>query len=406
MSNFLAIATVTATLRQIIDDAVSVDVAGASVKTVRPNAPANELPDPGVNLFLYQVTPNPAWRNTDVPTRRPNGDLVQQPRAAIDLHYLLTFYGDDGQLEPQRLLGSAVRAMHDQPVLSRQKIRSVINAAMAANPAHFLGDSNLADEVELVKFTPTSLSLEELSKLWSVFFQTSYALSVSYQGTVVLIESRRQTQATLPVRSPQVRAIPFQQPLLESVSPQVASPGSLLTLRGQNLAAPLTRLFFGAVEATPTVVNSRELTVTLPASLPAGIRAVQVRHDLDLGTPHEPHRGPVSNLVAFALAPAITTPAPINVARGAMLTLTLNPPVERSQEVALLIGDRVIPIPARPAGDPPSTTSLAFPIPASFPTGDFLLRVQVDGAQSLLIIDNDDTSPTYQQYIGPTVTIT
>jgi hypothetical protein len=406
MSNFLAIATVTATLRQIIDDAVSLDVAGASVKTVRPNAPANELPDPGVNLFLYQVTPNPAWRNADVPTRRPNGDLAQQPRAAIDLHYLLTFYGDDGQLEPQRLLGSTVRALHDQPVLSRQKIRGVINAAVAANPAHFLGDSNLADEVELVKFTPTSLSLEELAKLWSVFFQTTYALSVSYQGTVVLIESKRQTQAALPVKAPQVRAIPLQQPWLESVLPQVTTPGSVLTLRGQNLAAPLTRVLFGPVEATPTVVNSRELAAALPASLRAGIRTVQVRHDLDLGTPHEPHRGLVSNLVAFALAPAITTPAPISVARGASLTLALNPSVERSQAVALLVGDRVIPIPARPAGGPETTTSLVFPIPASFPVGNFLLRVQVDGAQSLLVIDTDDTSPTYQQYIGPTVTIT
>jgi hypothetical protein len=76
MSNFLAIATATATLRQVLDDAVKVDVNGAEVKTVRPNAPTNELPSPGVNVFLYQITPNTAWRNCDLPTRRTNGDVV------------------------------------------------------------------------------------------------------------------------------------------------------------------------------------------------------------------------------------------------------------------------------------------------------------------------------------------
>ena len=32
------------------------------------------------------------------------------------------------------------------------------------------------------------MNLEELSKLWSVFFQTPYALSIAYQASVVLIE--------------------------------------------------------------------------------------------------------------------------------------------------------------------------------------------------------------------------
>ncbi len=185
MSNFLAIATVTATLQQTLQSAVSAVVSGATVKTQRPQDSGNGAPDPHVNLYLYQVTPNAAWRNVDLPLRNASGRLVDRPQVALDLHYLLSFYGDESKFEPQRLLGSVAQAFHTHPVLTRQTIRKTV-----LNPSFkFLEKSDLADEVELVKFTPMALSLEELSKLWSVFFQTSYALSIAYQGSVVLIES-------------------------------------------------------------------------------------------------------------------------------------------------------------------------------------------------------------------------
>src|SRR5215813_4304466 len=96
VSNFLAIATVTEVLKQMLDVAMSKAIAGASATAVRPvaGAPgaAAGLPNPGVNVFLYQVTPNAAWRNMDLPNRRGDGSLSSRPRAALDLHYLLTFY--------------------------------------------------------------------------------------------------------------------------------------------------------------------------------------------------------------------------------------------------------------------------------------------------------------------------
>ena len=57
MSNFLAIATVTATLSQVLQVAVGVDVPGAAMTTVRPDSTGSGLPTTGVNLYLYQVTP-------------------------------------------------------------------------------------------------------------------------------------------------------------------------------------------------------------------------------------------------------------------------------------------------------------------------------------------------------------
>src|SRR5262249_61679827 len=92
---------------------------GAGVSVTRPGAGGNAPPPPSVNLFLYQVSPNAAWRNDDLPTRRPDGRLVHRPQAALDLHYLLSFYGDDKVFEPQRLLGRVTRTLPAHPTLPR-----------------------------------------------------------------------------------------------------------------------------------------------------------------------------------------------------------------------------------------------------------------------------------------------
>ena len=191
MSNALAIATVTTALAQIVRTAAQGAVAGADVATGRPD-PAMS-PAHRVHLFLYQVSPNAALRNADLPTRSHDGKLVQRPHVALDLYYLLAFYGDESELEPQRMLGAVVRDLHAKPVLTRQ----MIDDATDSQP--FLTDSNLVDAVEQVKLTPDSLSLDELSKLWSVFMQTPYALSVIYRATVVLIESDESAALALPV---------------------------------------------------------------------------------------------------------------------------------------------------------------------------------------------------------------
>jgi hypothetical protein len=162
VSNYLAISTVTAALSQLIQAAIEIDVFGASVSTVRPDTAGNGTSQARVNIYLYQVTPNASFRNDDLPTRRADGSMSQRPRVALDLHYLLTFYGEELDLIPQRLLGSVVRTLHSESMLTRQRIRDTISSSTFS----FLANSNLAEEVELVKFTPLPLSLEELSKLW------------------------------------------------------------------------------------------------------------------------------------------------------------------------------------------------------------------------------------------------
>jgi hypothetical protein len=418
MSNFLAIATVTAALRRTLQAALDADVSGAKVTTVRPDGSGNGVPQTGANLYLYQVTLNASLRNIDMPNRSSEGRLIQRPQVALDLHYLLTFYGDDNELKPQRLLGSVVRTLHARPVLTRQMIKTTIN-----DPTfNYLHDSNLADSLETVKFTPASLSLEELSKLWSVIFQTPYRLSVAYIGTVVLIESDDVPQSALPVRERNLYVVPFHQPIIEQVLPIEGADipivaDSTLVIRGKKLRGDITLVRVNWTEVTPAYGNISEtqITVPLPAGLRAGVQGLQVVHQMLMGTPPMPHKGIESNLFAFVLHPAITKKVTVSNLKGAGdaprsadLTIKLKPIVGKEQRVVLLLNEIS-------SGNAASYTfvdesrktdtgTIKISI-SGVKAADYLVRVQVDGAESLLITDTDESSPTYNQYIDPKVKI-
>ncbi len=431
MSNHLAIATVTATLAQVLQSEVEKDVPGTTVTTARPDAANAALGGTRVNVYLYQVTPNAAWRNADLPTRADNGRLMQKPRVALDLHYLFTFYGAEAQLEPQRMLGSLARALHSRPILLREQIRSTVNS-----PAFpFLALSNLAEDSELVKFTPTSLTLEELSKLWAVFFQTQYTLSVTYQGTVVLIETDDAPSTPLPVLDRNVYAVPFRMPVVEEIKLDAPAPGPIVALsdiviNGRALRGDVTQVIFGGSKLTPAIPTSiadRELKLTLPVDLRAGVQGLQVEHQFLMGTPPTPHRGFESNVGPFVLAPIITQPNPpafaqISVDPQTQLitgTVTINfaPRVGKRQRVRLLLNEFQAPNTRAPFGyvftapnengipaGNDDTDVIDFTI-ADVAAADYLVRVQVDGAESPLDRDTDKTHATFNQFIGPLVTI-
>ena len=69
MTNYLAIATVTATLQRNLQASIQLDVDGARVTTVRPDRLSSGAPEAGVNLYLYDILLNPAWRSADLRQR-------------------------------------------------------------------------------------------------------------------------------------------------------------------------------------------------------------------------------------------------------------------------------------------------------------------------------------------------
>ena len=133
MSSPLAIATVTAVLKDLLNDGLVNSDLSASVGTrhrvarCRPTGspPATQEPSQ-LNLFLYQVTPNPGWRNADLPSRDGGGARVTSPPLALDLHYLLTAYGAD-DLDAEILLGYAMQLLHERPVLTAALIRKTFS---------------------------------------------------------------------------------------------------------------------------------------------------------------------------------------------------------------------------------------------------------------------------------------
>lgn len=406
MSNALAIATVTTALAQIVRTAVQSILPGADVLTERPDSTL--LAQPRVRLFLYQVSPSSALRNNDLPTRTADGHLMKRPVAALDLYYLLAFYGSESNLEPQRMLGATVRDMHAKPVLMRQMIED----AIASEP--FLAASNLADAMEQIKFTPLSLSLEELSKLWSVFFQAPYVLSVAYQGTVVLIESEENPLTPMPVlrrgaddRGVRVLLGPF--PAIDTIHvgvpeeaaqrPRAASYpsarlGAMLTITGRNLAGESVQVRFNhtRLPVTRTIMippgdrSGSELTVMLADDAPAqtdwaaGLYTVVVI--VQNGTAEH-----TSNQLPLSFAPkinGITPPNPVARDGGGNVALTIacGPEVRPVQRVALLIADREVAAQDHPV----DTDTLQFIVESAPVVTDALVRLRIDGVDSLPFI--------------------
>lgn len=404
MSNYLAIATVTAALQQVLQDPVKNAVGGATVGFNRPNGKNNGTTSPVVNIYLYRVTPNAAYRNVDLPTRRPDGTLAKTPLAALDLHYLFTFSGNDGDLEPQRMLGAVASTLEAQPLLSTQNIQA------AATEYSFLVGSGLDSQLERIKFTPTALTLEEFSKLWSAFFQVEYSLSMAYQASVVLILSEGATaQESLPVQARNVYVLPFQQPVITQVIVQGAAsqpilPTSTLAIQGSQLLAPSTVVRLGNLVVTPPTVTENAIILPVPAGLQAGVLGVQVIQQLQIGTPPQPHSGIESNVASMVLHPVIVPSS----ATAAQIVVTVSPQAQQQQRVTLMLNQAG----SLPAGTTPaaynfqllplaaSTNTLTFPISGVQGGGTtYFIRVAVDGAESPL--DLNPASPTY----GPTVTI-
>lgn len=419
MSNQLAIAAVTATLRSLLVRGVGIpEVTARPLDNARRSATGHQL-----NLFLYQVLPDAAFRNQDMPRQIKPGENGFPPLPLM-LSYLLTAYSDDeDDTSSHRLLGEAMGVLHDHPLLGTAEIRN------ATSPITELADSDLHDQIERVRITLQPLTFEEMSKLWTTF-QTHYRVSAAYQVSVVLIESTRLPRTPLPVlqRGEDDRGVisqpdvtpPF--PVLNSIQlpPRQlsAQPSDVISILGTRLATGTARLQSIRVENPPqpttTAVSDAQLDVTLPNNLAPGFYTIAVETVTPRGTI-------TSNELSLAVAPVITTALPLIVARvGGTATITLVSSINvlLEQRVSLLLGDfevrRTLPVPPPPL--PPSTNSFTFvietPAGGEFPvsTGAALLsRLRVDGVDSEIIAalapgDPETTPPAFDQ--TKTITIT
>jgi hypothetical protein len=428
MSNTVAIAAVTGALRTLLSKVTDPRFAGEPEYpgAIVTSKPFDEINADGatnqLNVFLYQITPNATWRGRD-PSRIPQRLEEQRPPLALNLHYLLTAYAkDNDDLVAHGLLGRGMSLLNDFAIVAP----ATITAAIATYTSQLQG-SDLATQVERVRVSMQVLTIDEMSKLWTMF-QAKFRVSAVYTVSVVLIDSPLPGSTPLPVLTVgrQVLAqvgpvvpvltsltMPGKQPsarlgvpkdLLPGPPPNDL-PGDTLVANGLNLDLGTPSLVFfsqsaGSVMASLTLASATAtaLSVQLPTdqtNWPAGIYQVVAR--LAIPVPMGQPRVVDSNMLTFTLAPRIlsvayTAPTAGPPATPATFTVTCSPQVWPTQRVRLLFLDQDI----EAAQITAKTGTLSFPMPAGPPpSGTYFVRLRVDDVESLLVSDYSASPPVF-----------
>jgi hypothetical protein len=395
MSNPLAIAAVTATLRHLLGTQaplIDTELADLEVTTQPLDLARKGVTKAQLNVFLYQTMVNAAWRNHDLPGRVRPGETGAPP-LALNLHYLITAYGrgdSDNDAASHRVLGAAMSVLHDHPLLGSAEIAAA------------LADNDLANQVERVRITALPLGVEEMSKLWTIF-QSQYRLSVAYEVAVVLIDSRRPVRAPLPVlkRGPEDRgviAVAGLPPALDRIRlPRAQSAirlGEDLTLVGENLSVEDSAVVFRSALladditlAPRAAAQAGELTVHIDdvADDPDAVSRWHPGFYLVTLTQNRADAPPISsNAQPFALAPRITVTPLADVAGDVALTVACEPRLRHGQRVLLIFADRQIqPTATDTPADAKLPTTLEFVVPDVASGGSYVVRLRVDGVDSI-----------------------
>ena len=412
MSDYLAVGGISAVLRSLLASALT-NGGPTSILTTVPaiSATSPDLVPTGkdetarVNLFMYYASLNPALRNLNLPSRNSAGNRMNNEPLALNLHYLVTAYGSQ-QFDPEILLGWVMKVFHDTPVVPRATIQAALadltSGTQVTPEAQLVATSTLANQVEHIRITPETLTTEEIYRLWTAF-QTHYRPTTSYQVSVIVIQDTQAFKSGPPVLQRTVSVMPLNAPVIDSINPSAAAAGDVLTINGRNFIgdSPLDTSvsFDGAAGVAPAVVQSEFLRVAVPNTLQAGTRTLRIVRTITYPLTPTPHAGFSSGPTPFQLLPVIKNAIPISVTRGTGFDLSVMPAVGSTQRATLYIGDTAIPIDERSAAGPASSTTLAFPIPADLTPGSYPLRVEIDGAQSRITVDDVSGSSTFGQLI-------
>jgi hypothetical protein len=411
VSDFRAIGGVSATLQTLLSDRMELPDGVTSVPvTVGPppfsskdNDPKKE--DARVNLFLYRVTENGHLQNQEIPGRGAPG-AYGHPPLSLNLHFLLTAYGNvevrvDGNPVPlfddttaQLLLGSAMRVLHDVPIVT-----GGVTTVRPPSGRAVLHDS-LRDEYEHVKLTLEPLTLEDVTKVWTAL-ALRFRLSAAYVVNVVQIESRRPRRFPRPVGQPaspvtpplpgdppapgpMVHVLTIHTPTITDVRVRrvgeatelpfpYARVGDALVLRGTSLSGPVTRVAIGELIVPATVALGDRVEVDVPDAAIPGSGPIPPEQRLQPGVhtakvlvsdPLVPQSVFASNEAAFMLVPAVATAvyAPLPSRRLTITGLRLVGPAPGGETV---IGRSVVPRERYLTATP---TTLVTPVPDTLPT--------------------------------------
>ncbi|MDF5734746.1 MULTISPECIES: DUF4255 domain-containing protein [unclassified Nostoc] len=421
MSNALSIATVTAVIKNLLENGLVSDAIVASVGDVVVTALPPDKIQVGsderaqINLFLYHVTQN---RNVDWISQEYRSSYTTSntnstnPPLALDLHYVLTAYGTK-DFQAEILLGYAMQMLHKLPNITYETIENALKNAAETNTSSVfsqaitgLSISNLALRVGRMKVSPAFLSMEETSRIWSAL-QTNYRPSATYQVSMVLIESDSTDKS-------EVLDLMLSEPVIEKVT-MPAQPeahitiGSTLLIQGKQLRGDITKVRLSNIDKlfTPFDVQNTQVSLQVP-SLPAGVQTVQIIHETVVRK--EQHNLVESNVMAFVLHPKITVET-LHVTslqgndrdlRSIDISVKFSPKVGKDQRVILQLNqiskNEPIAYSCLASTQTEDTDTIIIPL-QNIKAGEYLVRVKVDGAESPLYKNQSG------EYDSPRITI-
>jgi hypothetical protein len=390
MSDYQAIGAVSTTLQRLLKDRMELpsnrDNFYVTVSTPGPEqGNGQSVEEARINLFLYQVTENGAFKNQEIPGQG-------HPPLSLDLHYLITAYGTNAEGDyvnetlAHYLLGSAMRVLHDNPVIKDQ-LTTILDPI-----GDLILDPVLQSAYEQVAITLDPVNLEALSDVWSAL-TLPYRLSAAYTVNVVQIESLQEPRYPKPVgeppaAGPQLTMVTFSASFIDRLRirrqepphPESTAPyariGDTLVLLGSNLTRDV-QVRVGALTLTPIFSDGQRLEVEIPEdeALQPGAQPVTAVRDVMVGDPPEPRPGLRSNQAVFMLVPHVDT---VNLSAGTV-TITGTRLFMEDKECLATLGNAVIHVTVESS---PSPTLISFALPTLDP-GMYAVRVRVNAAESI-----------------------
>jgi len=419
MSNALAIATVSGAINRRVFSAATAAVADANVRLGPPTAKLADDNDSLVNIHLYRVEPNTAHANTHLPTRSGRAQDLSPARLALDLHFVLSFYGDAKKFVPERMLANVMLALEKIPLLTQ----STIDAAIAESSE--LTDSDLGDAAARIHVSRELMSIDDFSKIWSIFYQVPYTLSVAYRASHVAIETEDVTRLALPVARPDIWVSPVSNLRLDSIH-GIAGASTSVTwdsqarISGAGFGQPGIGLAVDGADfdLADISIDPDSMVVPLNAArlggqeLSVGVHALRVLAALPAGQPAHLRSG--SQSLSFALMPSIgisqVTATGGGTTRSGKVVVSIAPKVTAEQSAVLLLDSRgpanpeQVRLEADQSGGNASVASLEFPF-TDLAVGDYLARLDIDGFVSPVTLEADSTLPNYGEISGPLASI-
>lgn len=184
-----ALADTSRTLRAFLKDQLSPPIAqfltGTRVATLRSPMEMQDKNLEGLSIWLYRVERDCELLNR--PPARLTATQVQHEPLPLRLHYLLTpmlVVGTDTSETEQEMLGKVIQTFHDQPIMEGTLLQ---------------GNFGGTDVQLRIRFEP--MTLDDTAKMRDMLrLENTYQLSVSYEVSVVNIDSGRLPQDVTPVQ--------------------------------------------------------------------------------------------------------------------------------------------------------------------------------------------------------------